>query len=132
MNGNAGLAFMSLRFHPTAIGSTVFAPQWQTKVASGSTTVNTAGGANVTLTSGDWCQLSLTFANLGGGSIQGTGFIQDFGINGLTPGASVSLSPITLTSADIAGDAAVWAAFRTFAADGSGGLDYFKAPVVGG
>jgi hypothetical protein len=74
--------------------------------------------------------LSLTFANLGGGSIQGSGFVQDFGIHGLTPGAIFSISPITLTSADNAGDSAVWPAFRTFAADGSGGLDKFSADVT--
>lgn len=130
MNGNAGLAFMSLRLNPTAINSTVFAPQWQTKVASGTTTVNTTGGANVTLTAGDWYQLSLTFANLGAGSIQGSGFVQDFGADGLTPGASFSFSPITLTSADIASDSSTWPAFRTFAADGSGGLDNLSASAV--
>jgi hypothetical protein len=31
-NGNAGLAFMGFRLNPTAIGGTVFAPQWQTKL----------------------------------------------------------------------------------------------------
>jgi hypothetical protein len=129
MNGNAGLAFTSMRLNPTAIGSTVFGPQWQTKTAAGST-VNTSGGANMTLLAGDWYQMSLTFANLGGGNIQASGFVQDFGVNGLTPGAIVNISQITLTSADIAGDSAVWPAFRSFAADGSGGLDNFNAAVT--
>jgi PEP-CTERM motif len=129
LNGNAGLAFMGFRLNPTAIGSTVFAPQWQTKTASGGT-ANTAGGANLTLTSGDWYQVSVTFKNLGGGNIQGSALVQDFGANGLTAGASSVVSPISLTSADIASDATVWPAFRTFAADGSGGIDNFSASVV--
>ncbi len=129
MNGNAGLAFMGFRLNPTAIGSTVFAPQWQTKTASGST-VNTSGGANLTLTAGDWYEVSVTFANNGSGSIQASGVIQDFGTDGLTPGASTAISSIALTSSDIASDPNVWAAFRTFAADGAGGLDNFSALSV--
>ncbi len=129
LNGNAGLAFMGFRLNPTAVGSTVFAPQWQTKTASGST-VNTSGGGNLTLAVGDWYEVSVTFANLGGGSIEGSGFVEDFGANGLTPGASSTISPTTLTSADIASDSSVWAAFRTFQADGDGGLDNFGASVV--
>jgi hypothetical protein len=129
LNGNAGLSFMGFRLNPTAVGSTVFAPQWQTKTASGST-VNTSGGGNLTLTAGDWYEVSVTFANLGGGNIGGSGFVEDFGANGLTPGASSSISPITLTSADIASDSSVWAAFRAFQADGDGGLDNFSASVV--
>jgi hypothetical protein len=129
LNGNAGLAFMGFRLNPTTIGSTVFTPQWQTKTVSGST-VNTAGGGNLTLTAGDWYEVSVTFQNLGGGNIQGSGFVEDFGVNGLTPGASFSISPITFTSADIASNSAVWAAFRTFQADGDGGFDNFSASVV--
>lgn len=129
LNGNANLSFMSFRMIPTAIGSTTFSLQWQTKTAAGST-VNTAGGANVALTLGDWTQLSLTFQNLGSGNIQGSGFIEDFGANGLTPGATTIIAPITLTSADIASDATVFAAFRSFAADGSGGVANFSASVV--
>jgi hypothetical protein len=129
LNGNAGLAFMGFRLNPTAVGSTIFAPQWQTKTASGGT-VNTAGGGNLTLTAGDWYQVSVTFQNLGGGNIQGSAVVEDFGVNGLMPGASASISPVTLTSADIAGDSSVWAAFRTFEADGAGGLDNFGAASV--
>ena len=55
---------------------------------------------------------------------------KDFGVDGLTAGASSSLNPITLTSADIAADSSVWPAFRSFEADGAGGLDNFSAFVV--
>ena len=129
LNGNAGLAFMGFRLNPTAVGSTIFAPQWQTKTASGGT-VNTSGGGNLTLTAGDWYQVSVTFQNLGAGNIQGSAFVRDFGTDGLTPGASSSISSVSLTSADIASDSSVWAAFRTFQADGAGGLDNFSASVV--
>jgi hypothetical protein len=129
MNGNAGLSFMGFRLNPTAAGSTIFAPQWQTKTASGGT-VNTSGGGNLTLIAGDWYEVSVTFANLGGGNIQGSGFVEDFGVDGLTPGASASISQALLSSADIASDSSVWAAFRTFEADGAGGLDNFSAHVV--
>jgi hypothetical protein len=129
LNGNAGLSFTGFRLNPTAVGSTIFTPQWQTKTASGST-VNTAGGGNLTLIAGDWYDVSVTFGNLGGGNIQASGFVEDLGVDGLTPGASFSISPVTLTSADIASDSSVWAAFRTFEADGDGGLDNFSAHVV--
>jgi hypothetical protein len=129
LNGNAGLAFTGFRLNPTAIGSTVFSPQWQTKTAAGGT-VNTAGGTNVTLTLGDWYKLSVSFANLGSGSMQASGFVQDFGVNGLTPGTSFNFSPVILNSLDIATNNAVYAAFRTFQADGAGGLDNFAASEV--
>src|ERR1039457_941475 len=92
LNGNAGLAFMGFRLNPIAVGSTIFSPQWQTKTASGGT-VNTSGGGNLTLTVGDWYQVSVTFANLGAGNIQGSAVVEDFGVDGLTPGASASISP---------------------------------------
>jgi hypothetical protein len=132
LNGNAGLAFTSLRFNPpNPAGGSVYTPQWQTKTAAGNT-VNTAGtlnggSANLSLTTGDWYQLSLTFENLGGGQIRGSGSMQDFGPNGTTPGTLATLDAITLTSADIASDASVWAAFRAFAADGAIALDSFAA-----
>jgi hypothetical protein len=130
LNGNAGLAFMGFRLNPTAVGSTVLAPQWQTKTAAGGT-VNTSGGANVVLTAGDWYQMSLTFLNQGGGQIQGSGFLQDFGSDGLTPsGVLLFFSPTVLTSVDIASDSTVWGAFRSFAADGAGGLDNFSISAI--
>jgi hypothetical protein len=129
MNGNTGLAFMSLRFNPTATTSTVFAPQWQTKTAAAAV-VNTSGGGNVTFVTGDWYQMSLTFENLGGGSIRGSGFVQDFGVDGTTAGAVTAIAPLTLTSADIAADTTTYAAFRSFRAAGSSSLDNFQATVV--
>jgi hypothetical protein len=134
MNGNAGLAFTSMRFNPPgttgASGSVAYTPQWQTKVAAGTTTVNTAGAPSpINFTTGDWYKMSLTFVNNGGGSIGGSGSVQDFGTDGLTAGAITQLTPITLTSADIAADPTVYAAFRGFHNDGLGTLDNFAATV---
>jgi hypothetical protein len=129
LNGNTGLAFMSLRFNPTATTSTIFAPQWQTKTAAAGT-VNTSGGGNITFVTGDWYQMSLTFQNAGSGNIQASGFVQDFGVNGTTPGTVTAIAPITLTSADIAADPTTYAAFRAFRNDGTASLDNFQAQVV--
>jgi hypothetical protein len=131
MNGNAGLAFTSLRFNPpgttNGVGSVAYTPQWQTKTAAGST-VSTAGAPSpVNFTTGDWYLMSLTFVNNGGGNIGGSGFVQDFGTDGLTAGSTIQLTPITLTSADIAADTTVYAAFRGFNRDGLGNLDNFAA-----
>lgn len=130
LNGNAGLAFMGFRLNPTAVGSTVFSPQWQTKTAAAGV-VNTSGGGNQTLTAGNWYQVSITFSNQGGGSILGSGFVQDFGAAGTTAGSVTTLTPTALTSTDIAADVSVWAAFRSFANDGAAGLDDFLANAVG-
>jgi hypothetical protein len=37
---------------------------------------------------------------------------------------------VNLNSADIAGDSSVFGAFRTFAADGAGGLDNFSITAI--
>jgi hypothetical protein len=71
--------------------------------------------------------MSLTFVNNGGGSIGGSGFVQDFGTDGLTAGATTQLTPVSLTSADIAADTTVYAAFRGFNRDGLGAVDNFAA-----
>jgi len=131
MNGNAGLAFTSMRFNPPAttggVGSVPYTPQWQTKTAAG-TTVATAGAPSpVNFTTGNWYLMSLTFVNNGGGSIGGSGFVQDFGTDGLTAGATTQLTPVSLSSADIAADATVFAAFRGFKGDGLGNVDNFAA-----
>jgi hypothetical protein len=98
------------------------------KTAAGGT-VNTAGGANLTLTNGNWYQVSITFANSGAGGILGSGFVQDFRNGWLTAGAVTTLTPTALSSTDISSDASVWAGFRSFANDGSAGVDNFLAAV---
>jgi hypothetical protein len=126
MNGNTGLAFMSLRFNPTAINSTTFTPQWQTKTAAAGV-VNTSVTPTITFDPNEWYLMSLTFVNNGGGSIAGSGFVQDFGADGTTGGTVTQITPQTLTSADIAADASVFAAFRGFQRDGIANLDNFSA-----
>jgi hypothetical protein len=73
--------------------------------------------------------MSLTFVNNGGGNIGASGSVQDFGTDGLTAGATTQLTPITLSSADIAADPTVYAAFRGFRGDGTGTIDNFAATV---
>jgi hypothetical protein len=126
MNGNAGLSFTSMRFNPTAVGSMTFAPQWQTKTAAGAT-VNTTVTPNITFVQNDWYLMSLSFVNNGGGAIGGSGFVQDMGVDGTTPGAITTITSANLTSADIAADATVFAAFRSFHNDGVATLDNFSA-----
>ncbi len=126
---NAGLAFTSLRFNPTAVGSVTFIPQWQTKTAAGAL-VNTTVSPNITFVQNDWYLMSLTFANNGGGNIIGTGFVADFGPSGTTAGTVTSITGANLTSADIAADATVFAAFRGFNRDGASTLDDFSATTT--
>ena len=126
MNGNAGLSFTSLRFNPTATTSMTFTPQWQTKTAAGSV-VNTAVSPNITFVQNDWYLMSLTFVNNGGGAIGGSGFVQDMGVDGTTSGTITPITSANLTSADIAADATVFAAFRSFQKDGVAALDNFAA-----
>jgi hypothetical protein len=131
MNGNAGFAFTSMRFNPPATiggaGAVPYTPQWQTKTAAGSTVATAGAPSPVNFTTGNWYLMSLTFVNNGGGSIGGSGFVQDFGTDGLTLGATTQLTPVSLSSADIAADATVYAAFRGFKGDGLGNVDNFAA-----
>jgi hypothetical protein len=127
MNGNAGLAFMSLRLSTVGTSGNVYTPNFQIKdAASGTSGPNFT--PNVTLTPGEWYQLSGTFENKGGGQIQISGTLKDFGIDGTTPGATVFNYPATtLTAVDIANDSSVWPAFRSFKNDGATALDSFTA-----
>jgi hypothetical protein len=80
---------------------------------------------------GDWYQLSGTFINVGGGNIEASGFLQNFGTDGQTPGAVVYTFPTRLlNSSDIATDATVYAALRGFKADGLNMADNFSAVTV--
>jgi hypothetical protein len=127
MNGNAGLAFMSLRLSTVGTSGNVYTPNFQIKdAASGTSGPNLT--PNVTLTPGEWYQLSGTFQNMGGGAIQISGTLKDFGTDGTTPGATVFTYPAqTLTAVDIASDSSVWPAFRAFKNDGATALDSFTA-----
>lgn len=130
MNGNAGLAFASLRLGSTGTSGNIYTPQFQTKTAAGST-VNTTLAPNLTLTVGNWYKLSGTFVNTGSGNIQASGFLQDFGTDGQTAGSVVFSFPSTnLTSLDIASDSTVYAALRGFKADGLNLADNFSAATV--
>jgi hypothetical protein len=130
MNGNAGIAFTSLRLSSAGTSGNIYTPQFQTKTAAGAT-VSTTLTPNVTLTPGEWYELSGTFLNLGGGNIQASGFLQDFGTDGQTAGSVVFNFPTTtLNSTDIASDSSVWGALRGFNADGLNEVDNFRAGVV--
>jgi hypothetical protein len=131
MNGNSGIAFTSLRLTTVGTSGDTFTPQWQTKLASGST-VTPSLTPNVTLTAGDWYELSGTFVNMGGGNIQASGFLQDEGKNGATPGAVVFTFPTTTLTgiADITSDTAVWAGLRGFNGDGLNLVGDFGASIV--
>jgi hypothetical protein len=130
MNGNAGLAFMSLRLSTVGSSGNVYSPAFQDKQSAGST-VNTTLTPNVTLTPGDWYKLSGTFLNLGGGKFQVSGSLEDFGAAGLsTPVTVFTFAPQTFSNAEMTSDATVWAAFRSFHADGANALDNFTAQAV--
>jgi hypothetical protein len=130
MKGNAGLSFMSLRLSSTGASGNIYTPQYQTKTSAGAT-VNSGLTPNVTLTPGNWYELSGSFLTLGGGQFQGSGLLQDFGTTGQTPGSIVfSFSPTTLTSADIAADSSVYGALRGFKNDGLNTVDSFMASAA--
>jgi len=125
MNGNAGISFTSLRLSSTGASGNVYTPMYQTKTAAGST-VGYNLSPNITLTAGEWYELSGSFINLGGGQILATGFLQDYGTSGVIPGSVVYSFPSTvLTSADIAADPTVYAALRGFKNDGLNTVDNF-------
>ena len=129
MNGNAGVAFTSLRLSSVGATGTTFTPQFQTKTAAGGA-VSTSFG-NITLLAGEWYQLTGTFINLGGGNILAKGFLQDFGTSGVFPESVVYTFPDTLlTSADIASDSSVYAALRGFKNDGLNTVDNLSAVMV--
>jgi len=130
LNGNAGIAFTSLRLSSAGTSGNIYTPQYQTKTAAGST-VSTTLSPNITLTPGDWYELSGSFQNLGGGNIEANGFLQDFGTDGQTPGSVLFTFPATtLNSTDIASDSSVWAGLRGFKADGLNTVDNFTASIV--
>jgi len=130
MNGNAGLAFTSLRFSSAGTNGNVYYGQYQTKTAAGSTS-SPPNFPNVTLLAGEWYQLTGTFINLGGGNILAKGFLQDYGTSGVFPESVVYTFPDTLlTSADISSDPSVYAALRGFKNDGLNMVDNFSAVMV--
>ncbi len=130
MNGNAGLAFTSLRFSTVGTNGNTYYGQYQTKTATGST-ASPPNFPNVTLLVGEWYQLTGSFINLGGGQILAKGSLQDFGTSGVFPGSVLYTFPNTvLTSADIASDPSVYAALRGFKNDGLNMVDNFSAVLV--
>jgi hypothetical protein len=130
MNGNAGLAFMSLRLSTVGTSGNVYTPAFQDKTSAGST-FNTTLSPNVTLTPGDWYELSGSFLNLGGGKFQASGLLQDYGPTGLSSPVTVfTFAPQDFTNAEVTSDSSVWPAFRSFNADGANALDNFHAQAV--
>ena len=130
MNGNNGLAFMSLRLSTVGASGNIYTPAYQDKMSAGST-VNTSLSPNVTLTPGDWYRLSGSFLNLGGGKFEVSGLLEDYGPAGISSPVTVfTFAPQDFTNTEITSDAAVWAAFRSFHADGANALDNFTAQVV--
>jgi hypothetical protein len=130
LNNNTGLAFMSLRLSTVGTSGNTYTPAFQDKTASGSV-VNTTLSPNVTLTAGDWYELSGQFVNLGGGKFQVSGLLQDYGPTGQSsPATAFTFAPQSFSNADVTSDAAVWAAFRSFHNDGANALDNFTAQAV--
>jgi len=130
MNGNAGLAFMSLRLSTVGSTGNTYGPAYQDKTAAGST-VNTTLTPNVTLTPGDWYKLSGTFENLGGGKFQVSGLLQDYGPAGLSSPVTVFTFPAqAFTNTEVTSDSTLWAAFRSFHNDGANALDNLSAQAV--
>jgi len=130
MNGNAGLAFMSLRLSTVGSSGNTYTPAYQDKTAAGST-VNTTLAPNVNLTSGDWYRLTGTFVNQGSGNFQVSGLLEDYGPTGVSSPVTVfTFAPQTFPNTEMTSDGAVWAAFRSFHNDGANALDNFKAQAV--
>jgi len=130
LNGNAGLAFMSLRLSTAAASGNIYTPAFQDKTAAAGVN-NFTFTSNVTLTPGDWYELSGQFVNLGGGKFQASGLLQDFGATGQgAPSTVFTFAPQTFSNTDVTSDASVWPAFRSFHVDGANALDNFNAQAV--
>ena len=130
LNNVPGTAFMSLRLGTVGSSGTTYTPQFQDKTGLGNA-VATGLVPNLTLTQGDWYQLTGTFSNIGGGKFQASGMLQDFGPTGDSAAGWIFPFPLqTFTNDDMTADEAVWPAFRSFRNDGAGALDNLVVRAV--
>ena len=134
--GTAVADFISARVFPTAppaAGATTgpFVYQVQLGQATGAGNTGTVNNPQTVipfnLTLGDWYQFTVDITkNAIPNTFSVSGFLQDLGANGLTPGATLTFRPETsgavATTADIYSDTTVFGAFRGHASTGGADL----------
>jgi len=137
LNGGAPAIadFISARIFPTAapaVGATTGPFVWQVQAGQ-----STAGGATATtnnpqtatpfnLILGDWYQFTVDITKSATpNTFNVSGFLQDLGASGLTPGATLTFGPESINSVntvDIYNDTTVFGAFRGHASTGGADL----------
>ncbi|HEV2392215.1 MAG TPA: choice-of-anchor D domain-containing protein [Verrucomicrobiae bacterium] len=124
LNNNAGVAFESYRFIPTAAGVWPLYEQYRTANALGNTTLGT-----LNVVPGEWYKFVISATNTSGASGNYTAgcALYDYGSDGLTPGTnlinfSTVLSHTAQTDVTVS---PVWPAFRAFQDAGIDAWDNF-------
>ena len=134
LNGGAPATadYISARVFPTAAsGATTGAFTWQVQSgqatgAGNTATTNLTQSPDFQLILGDWYLLTVDITRTGtANTFSVGGSIQDFGIDGLTPGATNTFAPanISANTTDIYNDTTTFAGFRGHA--GTGGADLY-------
>jgi hypothetical protein len=136
LNGGAPAIadYISARVFPTvnpAAGATTGAFTWQVQSgqatgAGNTATTNLTQSPDFNLILGDWYLLTVDITRTAtANTFSVGGSIQDFGIDGLTPGATMTFAPanISANTADIYNDTTAFGSFRGHA--GTGGADMY-------
>jgi hypothetical protein len=133
--GAARSDFISARMSPNSatVGTTTpYAFQAQSGQSDGvaaTATTNSASSSAVNLTVGNWYKFTVNFSLGAANTFNVVGAIQDFGIDGATPGALTVFPSQSLTTntTDMYNDPTVFGAFRSFASTGGAdALDNFS------
>jgi hypothetical protein len=131
--GAAHADFISARLSPTVVsaaGATTAAYAYQVQAgnspdaATATATFNNTQSANFNLNIGDWYQFTVNVNRTAtANTFSVDGVLQDFGTDGLTPGAIQTFAPQTIATdtTDMYNDTSVFGAFRSHA--GQGGAD---------
>ncbi|HWX21636.1 MAG TPA: hypothetical protein VN578_17165 [Candidatus Binatia bacterium] len=118
LNNNAGVAFESYRFVPTA--ATTWSLREQFRTANTNAVEATLG--TLTVSAGEWYKFVVALTNTGPGSFNAGCAVYDYGADGQTPGANLVLisTLVSRTGQDIASTTTTWPALRAFQ---NGGID---------
>lgn len=103
--------------------------RFQNKVNGAAPVFATLGGGTPvvkTLTNGNWYKLTAVITNLGSGSVQVSGTLEDYGVDGTSsPTLIQTITPSTVTNAFITADSTVYGGFIARQDGGSDAVDNF-------
>lgn len=133
MNGGgaARADFVSARISPSAVsGATTGAFNYQVQSGqsdgtTGTTTTSPAASAAFNLTLGDWYLFTVNITRTAtANTFSVDASLQDFGTDGVTAGSTMTFAAqqLNTNTSDLYGDASVYPAFRSFAAQGGADL----------